>query len=157
MIGSFADNKENLKIMESITHHLKPSGRAMISVMNYDFTKSRAKKVFSFKKDPNKLLDDLKAGQIMEKTGDIFDPDYFLIDEETRIVYRKEQFTEGDRLPTELIVRDRRYTMDEIKEMCSSVGLIVEWARYVGAGRWSDSGQNGTDAKEILVLCKKMN
>lgn len=155
VIGSFADNKENLKIIESIAYHLKPSGKAIISVMNYDFTQAKAKKSFSFRNDPNKLLDELKAGQIMEKTGDIFDPDYFLIDEETQIVYRKEQFTEGDRLPVELIVRDRRYRKDEMESMCEAADLIVEWARYVGAGKWSDLNQNKVDAKEILVLCRK--
>ena len=90
----------------------------------------------------------------MEKTGDIFDPDHYMLDTETSIVYRKEQFAEGTTLPAELVVRDRRYRQQDIESLCRSVGLEVIWSRFVRAGRWSESLDSGS-AKEILVFCKK--
>ena len=75
----------------------------------------------------------------MEKTGDIFDPDYYMMDTETKIVYRKEQFSAGFSLPAELIVRDRRYLKGEIENICRTVGLEVVWSKFIRAGHWDDA------------------
>lgn len=155
VIGTYVDNSENMKILHNIYNHMKKGGRAIISVMNMDLTKRKAKYIFSLKEDPQKLLD-LKASQIMEKTGNIFNPNYYLLDEDTSIVYRKEQFITGRDLPTELIVRDRRYYMQEITSMCSQVGLKVMNASFVNAGSWNTTLARTSDkAKEILVICEK--
>ncbi len=156
VIGSYVTDMDNQGILKSIEQHLKYGGFALISVMNYEFTQNIAKHTFSFSEEPNRLLQ-LNAATIMEKTGDIFNPDYFLLDKKTHVVYRKEQFSKGeDQIPTELIVRDRRFTKVEIETMCMKAGLKVEWSRYVGAGRWSDDLEDhDSRAKEILVLCSK--
>ena len=155
VIGTYADTEENTKILTNIAHHLKPKGWALLSVMNLTLTRLRARHVFSIEKEPNKLLE-LRASRIMESTGDIFDPDFYLLDEDTSVVYRKEQFTKGKELPTELIVRDRRFSKEEIKEMCNKAGLEVVWTRFVRAGRWQESlAECNHQAKEILLLCRR--
>ena len=155
IVGTYVDNSENINILKNIFYHLRHGGTALISVMNYELTESKAKHFFSFKNRPNALLDIIPS-QTMEKTGDIFNPDYYLVDKQTCIVYRKEQFLLGSALPDELIVRDRRFRKNEIEAMCNSVGLNVLWSRYVNAGKW-DISLSPTDekAKEILVLCEK--
>nr|VFK50133.1 MAG: Methyltransferase domain-containing protein [Candidatus Kentron sp. TUN]VFK51151.1 MAG: Methyltransferase domain-containing protein [Candidatus Kentron sp. TUN]VFK57334.1 MAG: Methyltransferase domain-containing protein [Candidatus Kentron sp. TUN] len=160
VIGSFIDEKENKKILANIARSLKPGGIAIITVLNYELTIHLAqtqspRHVFSFDSDPNKVLD-LAPAEIMEKTGNIFDPAHYLVDEKTHIVYRNEQFTVGGRLPEQLIVMDKRYTKKEITDLCEQVGLKVQWAKYVGAGKWRDS-LNPTEnaAKEIMVFCEK--
>ncbi len=90
----------------------------------------------------------------METTGEVFDPEHYLIDRDTRIVYRKEQFEAGSSLPQELLVRDRRYTSDDIELLCRRSGLDVVWCRFVKSGAW-DQSLPADDAKEILVLCRK--
>ena len=91
----------------------------------------------------------------METTGDIFDPDYYMIDKDNSVVYRREQFTAGQNIPAEIIVRDRRFLEKEIRAMCSEAGLDVVWTRFVSAGRWNDPLKEDDDrAKEILVLCR---
>jgi hypothetical protein len=91
----------------------------------------------------------------METSGNVFNPDYYMIDEVTEIVYRKEQFTRGTDLPAQLLVRDRRYRRRDIEAMCMVAGLDVLWSRYVRAGQW-DVELNAEDdnAKEILLLCQ---
>jgi hypothetical protein len=91
----------------------------------------------------------------METSGNVFNPDYYMIDEMTEIVYRKEQFTRGTDLPAQLLVRDRRYRRRDIEAMCMVAGLDVVWSRYVRAGQW-DLELNAEDdnAKEILLLCR---
>lgn len=92
----------------------------------------------------------------MEKTGDIFDPDYYIIDVDTGVVYRKEQFLEGSSMPEEFIVRDKRFTQDEIIQLCSDVGLKVLTSRFVSAGKWDTPlSANHDKAKEILLVCQK--
>jgi hypothetical protein len=94
----------------------------------------------------------------MENTGNVFDPDYYMLDTDTQVVYRKEQFEQGSLLPTELIVRDRRYTPREICNLLSAVGLKIEWVRCVRAGDWETGLDPEHDhAKEILILCRKPN
>jgi len=157
VIGSFVSNEENIKILNNISEHLIDGGIALISVMNFEMTNNYAKHRFSFKEQPNKLLD-LPASQIMETTGNIFDPDYYMIEDDTNIVYRKEQFLSGNDLPVELIVRDKRFTKAEIESMCESVGLKVLFSRFVNARNW-EVELNPTDkaAKEILVKCIKVS
>lgn len=155
VIGSYADNDENIALLSNIAAHLNAGGFALISVMNYEMTKFNAKHTFRFSQDPNRLLD-LPASQTMESTGNVFNPDYYLVDVETQTVYRREQFLAGESLPVELVVRDRRYDRQEIENMCRSVALDVIWSRYVSAGRWETSlDRYDPSAKEILLLCQK--
>lgn len=157
VVGSFVNDEENLKIISTIHRALKSGGTVLISVMNYEVTRHYAQHFFSLNSEPDKLLD-LPASKTMETTGNIFNPDLYMIDRDTRIVYRKEQFSEGTELPTELIVRDRRYTEDEIVQMCQSAGLQVLWSRFVQAGHWETAlAGNDRKAKEILLFCKKVD
>jgi hypothetical protein len=121
--------------------------------MNFDLTLRRARHLFSLRKEPNRLLE-LVASATMETTGNVFNPEYYMIDELTEIVYRKEQFNRGGELPVQLLVRDRRYRRRDIEAMCTK-GLSIVWSRYVRAGRW-EVGVNpeGDDAREILLLCE---
>lgn len=156
VIGSFVDENENIRIIKNIANALESGGIALISVMNYELTRSMAKHLFKFSENPNAILN-LPTSGIMENTGNIFDPDYYFIDEDTEIVYRKERFDQGNNLPVELIVRDKRYTMDEITLLCERNGLHVEFSRYVNAKDWK-SGYESTNksAKEILLKCIKI-
>jgi SAM-dependent methyltransferase len=155
VIGSFADNNENIKILENIYNNLANGGYALISVMNHELTKHLAKYKFSFEKEPNKLLE-LVASSTMEKTGDIFNPEYYMVDIESNVVYRREQFDSGNELQKELIVRDYRYSKREIEGICKNIGFSIVMSRYVQAGRWDvELGATDKKAKEILLLCRK--
>jgi 2-polyprenyl-3-methyl-5-hydroxy-6-metoxy-1,4-benzoquinol methylase len=156
VIGSYAEDRENLRIVESMHAHLAPGGYALLSVMNLELTKLRAINRFSLNAEPDKLLA-LHAANLMETTGDIFDPQYYMIDRDTDVVYRKERFVEGGSLPLELIVRDRRFTKEQIEELCRQAGLEIVWSRFVRAGQWATPLDRTDDrAKEILVLCRRL-
>jgi 2-polyprenyl-3-methyl-5-hydroxy-6-metoxy-1,4-benzoquinol methylase/GNAT superfamily N-acetyltransferase len=154
VVGSYADDTKNLQILKNISHLLKDGGFAIISVMNLHLTEEYAKNTFLLKESSKKLLE-LQASNTMETTGNIFNPDYYLVDEDTKIVYRKEQFSYDNSFPKELIVRDRRYYMNEITEMCISVGFKVIQKRFVNAGWQNDYDAISKKAKEILLVCKK--
>jgi 2-polyprenyl-3-methyl-5-hydroxy-6-metoxy-1,4-benzoquinol methylase len=154
VIGSYADDIDNLLIMMNIEKHLKPGGMALLSVMNMELTEAQASNFFSFEDEPNKLQA-LRPSHTMERTGDVFQPDHYIVDSKAGLVYRKEQFSDGKELPVELLVRDRRYRVDEIVALCSVVGLEVVWTRYVHAGHWDSSLEPRHEkAKEILLLCR---
>jgi 2-polyprenyl-3-methyl-5-hydroxy-6-metoxy-1,4-benzoquinol methylase len=155
VIGTYADNNENHKILKNIYDHLIIGGIALISVMNFELTDFIAKHRFSLKSDPNELLN-IKPSNIMETTGNIFDPEYYWIENDTKIVYRKEQFTRGTSLPVELFVRDKRFTKNEIIGMCKTIGFEIIYTRYVNARDWETGFLPTNDsAKEILVKCKR--
>lgn len=155
VVGTYADEAENRKIIANIAHHLKPGGVALISVMNLELTEKRAKHFFSLATDPDRLLA-LRPSGTMEKTGNIFDPEYYMIDLDTKIVYRKEQFEAGTALPAELVIRDRRYRKDEIEDACREAGLDVLWSRFIRAGHWDEALEHDSEgAKEILLFCRR--
>lgn len=155
VIGTYADNENNLLILKNIYQHLKSGGVAFVSVMNRHLTEAIAQNTFVLKNEPNKLLT-LQPSQTMEKTGNIFNPDYYLLDNDTGVVYRREQFRIGRPLPVELIVRDKRFFADEISSLCESVGFIVDDVRFVNASKWEiPLSSTDSKAKEILIKLSK--
>jgi 2-polyprenyl-3-methyl-5-hydroxy-6-metoxy-1,4-benzoquinol methylase/GNAT superfamily N-acetyltransferase len=155
VIGSYADNRQNISILANLAKHICPGGHIFISVMNMELTARLAKNWFSISAEPDRLLT-LPPSDIMEKSGNIFNPEFYLIDRDEGIVYRKEQFRKGEELFEELLVRDRRYTQDEITQICAVAGLEVIWTRFVCAGNWDGAlARESEMAKEILVMCRK--
>jgi 2-polyprenyl-3-methyl-5-hydroxy-6-metoxy-1,4-benzoquinol methylase/GNAT superfamily N-acetyltransferase len=152
VIGSFADDRHNRAILRNMIQHVRVGGKVAISVMNLESTRAIAKHVADVHADPDALLR-LKASSIMESTGNIFDPDYFILDSTHPVVYRKEQFSGGGELPVEVLVRDRRFALDEIVEWCKEEGVAVEEAMPVRAGRWNQPLPSTSErAKELLVV-----
>ena len=158
VIGSYADETKNKRILNNISSLLIEGGYAVISVMNLHLTEKKAKHKFILKESSKALLE-LPASHTMEETGNIFNPDFYLIDEKTKIVYRKEIFsynrTHSNSIPIELIVRDKRYYAKEIEQMCISVGLTVVEKRFVNAGWQTDFESTSDKAKEILLVLQK--
>ncbi len=123
--------------------------------MNYESTFANAINVFRFSDNPDRLLSILSS-DIMSKTGNIFDPKFYLVDEETRVIYRKEKFVNGRQLPVELLVRDKRFTRDEIVSLCVETGFSIVEAKYTNSSGWEKSYQaEDKSAKEILLICRK--
>lgn len=158
VVGSFPAKSENKKIIETAYNHLIEGGYLILSVMNMELTSflvTDGHKV-DLKKNP-KALAELKPSNTMQRTGDIFNPELLLIDSATSLVYRKEQFIDDSRLPAEYVIRDKRYTKNEICGLIEECGFKIEEARYVSAGHF-DRKLEATDphAKEILIVAKKM-
>lgn len=154
VIGSFRDEKDNRKIIKRIKSLLAKSGTAVISVMNMELTEKIAKNIVSVKQNPNALLQ-LPPSKTMAVSGNIFNSDFFLINTDDNLVYRKEQFEDDGMLSAEYLVADRRYKMDEIIENLAEEGLEVTCHTYVSAGHW-DEPLDAIDshAKEILLFAK---
>lgn len=92
----------------------------------------------------------------MHKSGDIFDPNRYLIDSKSGLVYRKEQLGDDRAIPAEYIIRDRRYTAYELKNLVESHDFDIVECRYVRAGRWEESLEpTDPKAKEILLVARK--
>lgn len=155
VIGSFPEKKDNQQILQGIWYSLKSGGYAVISVMNLDYLTSRIKEISEFSVKGNmQFLYALKPSKIMQKTGEIFDDKYLLLDKESGVVYRKEQFEEDEYLPAEYLIRDKRYRKEEIEELAEECGFCVVESRYVRAGDFS-RGQKSEDCKEILLILRK--
>jgi len=154
VIGSYTDNSKNIKIITKISSLLKKGGKTIISVMNLDLTEHIAKNKFNIEESTSELLA-LPASNTMEESGNVFNPDFFLIDKKTKVIYRKEVFSVGNRYPIELIVRDRRFYMEDIVKMCEKENLKVLKKRFVNAGWQNDYQSREPKAKEILLICEK--
>lgn len=155
VIGSYRTYEDNENIVKSIYKKLKSGGMAVVSVMNMDLTKSIAIVKESIRNNPGILLK-LKASNIMQSTGNVFNPDYFILDEDEHLVYRKEQFERDNLLSAEYLVADYRFTKTEIETMFKDNCFSIIDSRYVQAGQW-DVPLSATDknAKEILLVVRK--
>jgi len=156
VIGSFRKDEDNIRIIRSIKRNLKKGGYAIISVMNMELTESLALNKASISQNPYSLLK-LPPSETMESSGNVFKPEYYLINTDDRLVYRKEQFTSSNEIFAEYLVADKRYTMSEITNIIENLGLKVVESRYVQAGHW-DAPLPPIDskAKEILLIIENV-
>lgn len=152
VIGSFREDTDKKKILRVIKHHLKNNGIAVVSVMNMELTEANAINKVSLKENPKALLS-LPPSNTMAVSGNIFKPEYYLINTDDGLVYRKEQFECDGMVSAEYVIADKRYRMAEFEALASEIGLKVKHKRYVRAGRWNESLE-ATDphAKEILFF-----
>ena len=157
VIGSFPEKEDNIQILKTVMKHMNNGAYCAISVMNMELTEHivpKDRKVDIFEQ-PEELFK-LQPSNIMQQTGDVFNPEYILIDKQTSLVYRKEQFNDDEELPAEYLVRDKRYTMEEITDLIESVGLRLIQARYVQAGHFDvQLSSSDKKAREILVIAQK--
>ena len=156
VIGSFRTLCDNIDIIKSIHRSLKHGGRCVVSVMNMELTASIAiNKVEDVKRNPQALLK-LKASHIMQNTGNIFNPNYYLLDTLTHLVYRKEQFEMDGELSSEYVIADYRFTRKQICDAFVKEGFTIISADYVKLGAWKTSlPSTHIDAKEILIVAQK--
>lgn len=155
VIGSYRKLEDNKRIISSIYRKLRKGGMAVVSVMNMELTCSIATQRASVREVPSSLLK-LKASNIMQTSGNVFNPDFFLLDEDSHLVYRKEQFEQDGQLSVEYVVADYRFTKAEISELFQEQGFQIIDARYVQAGHWDNPlSPTDTKAKEILLVLKK--
>lgn len=156
VIGSFANENDNKKVLRSAYNNLAENGVFILSVLNMELTEKLVPddNRISIKRNPERLFS-LSPQNHMQKQGEIFDGQNMLIDIDTGLVIRKEQFDRDNALSAEYIVRDKRYRMDEIVELVESIGFSVIHTQYTHAG-FSDSLE-ATDnrAKEILIVAQK--
>lgn len=153
VIGSYRTLEENLPLLDTIFRKLRTGGVAVISVMNMDLTNAIATNRAAVRKDCTPLLK-LKSSDIMHSTGDVFNPDFFLLDSDDHLVYRKEKFLGDGYLNNEYVIADYRFTMDEICTRCESRGLHVVKSSYVQAGHWN-TPLEATNPKAILLVLQK--
>ncbi len=157
VIGSFAEQNENDKIIQTIVDSLKPNGFLVLSVMNMELTETIVTNRCNVYENPQALFD-LHASDTMQKTGDIFNADYILHDTKSDCIIRKEKFLNDGGLFAEYIVRDRRYRKSDIDEIASRFKLSCQEIRYVQAGRWDiPLSPTSLKAKEILVVLQKLS
>lgn len=155
VIGSYIDEDKNLNILKNIYTVLKNGGRAVISVMNMQLTSDAAQNKFVLKESSRPLLE-LAPSETMQNTGNIFNPKYFLVDTQENIVYRKELFSYPGNRSIVSVVRDRRYYLDSISQMCMQTGFNILEYSFVKANGWKESySYNDKNAKEILLLLQK--
>ena len=154
VIGTYENKIDNDKIIREIYDHLIPGGYAVISVMNIDFLLSKNPQLEDVKNNWNILLN-LSPETAMQQTGNIFDKNKIIIDKNSYVCYRKEQFSGSkENLFNEFIVRDKRYTKNEIVTLLKHKNFEIIDCRYVRAGNWNEKLSKDT-GKEILIVCKK--
>lgn len=154
VVGSFPDDRSNELIVENLGRHLKPGAPVAVSAMSYELADiSLTKKVPT--REIQTALSELEASNTMESTGDIFDAEFVLIDTQTHVAYRKESFDKGSSLPNEMIVRDRRFTKEELKALLQKLSFDVAKCGHVRAGNFQLLEQESAPTKEILAIARK--
>ncbi len=157
VIGSFPEEENNIAIIQNVRRVLKPKGLFFLSVMNMELTEELVPEMQKgdLRQNPD-ILFDLTAADIMQSNGEVFQPEHLAIDINDGLVYRKEQFHGDEMLSAEYVIRDKRFRMDEIKQLLENEGFDIVEARYVSAGHF-DRNLLAVDphAKEIFVVCRR--
>ena len=155
VIGSYRTLEENTAIIRQIANKLRKGGRAVISVMNMQNMKLRAKLRGCVHDNPQ-LIFELEASTNMQEHGNMFDMRYQLLDEEKHLVYHKEQFEQDGLLSAEYVVADYRFTQSELSEILIQQGFTILESRFVRAGHFEEPlSENHDNSKEILFVVEK--
>lgn len=156
VVGSFPDEKDNEKILKTAHDNLKEDGILVLSVMNMELTEAVVPNCnkLSVKANPSALFN-LKASNAMQNKGEIFCGEKLLIDKDTGVIYRKEQFENNDALSAEYVIRDRRYRMKDIVALVERKGFEIIDNRYTCAGFERSLSATEEHAKEILIIARK--
>ena len=159
VIGSSIQPGVDDSIASSIRRALKNGGIAIVSVMNLEMTRKycrRGDNTFSNmqnKEDFMKLIK-LPPSPTMQNTGEIFKGQLLLLNPNTGVVYRKEQFENQNDMPREYVIADRRYTANGLCKLFRFFKL--EDIRYVRAGHWDERlPPDARHAKEVLGVFRK--
>lgn len=155
VIGSYPEENDNRKILQTAYKHLMEGGFFILSVMNMEYTENVALPTNCGDIESDiRYLRQLPPSATMQSSGNIFEPKYLAIDKSKGLVYRKEQFS-SDGLSAEYVICDKRYRMNEICKMVEDEGFTVVEKRYVRSGHF-DIKSSSRDAKEICVVAKKV-
>jgi len=155
VIGSFADDAENKKILSSIEENLADDGYAVITVANSDFAGKKHVEAIDAgnREDLLRSVFRLMPTKAMATDGEFFESQS-LWDKKAGLFYHKEQFRDEDGgLPGEYLVVDRRFTDVEFEEWISQTTLRVVMKRFARSG-FSKEYTRET-GKEILFVVKK--
>lgn len=159
VFGSSARPEDDGLIASNIAASLEPGGFLVATVMNDAVTAGRlaADRRPETNSEFISALERLAPSTTMEATGSVFDPDLLLF--YNGVYYRKEQFQgAGSQLPAELVVRDRRFTTDELEDLATRAGLEVLAIRPVRAGEWDREPPleaHDIAAKELMLIARK--
>ncbi len=161
VIGSFPEERENIKILKTAYRCLTPNGKLILSVMNKEISMKNCRKhgneIKGIENCIDKLLS-LKGSNTMQSTGDVFDGKKTLYDSKDGVFYRKEQFFDEEYLPIEYIVRDRRYSIMDIKRLLDLTGFEIDDNHYFNASNMSNPLKaDDPKAKELFVVAHKVN
>lgn len=155
VIGSFADDEENKKILHNIEENLADDGYAVITVANSAFADKKHIEAIDAenKEDLLRSVFRLMPTSAMATDGEFFESQS-LWDKKTGLFYHKEQFRDEEGgLPGEYLVVDRRFSDAEFEGWISQTSLRVVMKRFVRAG-FSKEYTRDT-GKEILFVLKK--
>ena len=154
VLGSSGNGSDDLALLLQIRDALVPGGHLALGVMNAEavLPLPNGHQPASVQ-DFVPALERLPPSATMADSGSIFEPSLLL--HFHGVFYRKEQF-EGSagRLPTELVVRDKRYTTSELLDLVHQAGLEPLELRAVQLGQWHDREADHPKAKELLLVAR---
>lgn len=78
VIGSSVNRRDNIALLCNIRRHLRTGGYLILSVMNLELTRKIATHTVENLREHMYSLHKLPSSNIMQKTGDVFNPEYFL-------------------------------------------------------------------------------
>ena len=156
VIGSSASPADDRLVLANLRARIADDGLLVLSVMNSASTlpflppEQRPESEADFVA----ALEKLPPSREMEQSGSVFDPRYILYFSE--VFYRKEQFDVAKDLPpSELVIRDRRFSPAEISTLVEAAGFEVVEVLGVRAGRWDHAlDPQSEQAREILVVAQ---
>lgn len=156
VIGSSADPADDRAILSNLRHRVTDEGLLVLSVMNSASTLPLLPSAHRPHDEAAfvSALEKLPPSRQMETSGGVFDPRYIIYFRE--LFYRKEQFDVAHDLPpSELVIRDRRFSVVEIQGLMTAAGFRVLELVGVRAGKWQEPcDPDSRRAKEILVVAE---
>jgi len=158
VLGSSASSADDLQLLRAVKTRMSLGGVLVGSVMNSGAVLPHMEDNLlpEGRQEFIQCLEGLAPSRTMEQSGSIFNPALMLYFDD--VFYRKEQFDAASwRLPSEVVVRDLRYSVITLSTLLESAGFSVERITPVQAGRWDRTpplAEVDKSAKEIFFIAR---
>lgn len=153
VIGSSPDIADARRVIQGLFRLCKPGASVVLGCMN---GMQMARRIATHCMVSDKpTLTDMKPLSAMQRCGEVFNFEDMRYDPQSGVLYRREQFVEGDRVVRDLLIEERRFMPIEIVQLLTEAGFDGISVTGVRAGQWNFNNTFDPDCPEVVYIATR--
>lgn len=153
VLGSSDTYDDAQNLIDGLYRLVTPGGVVIVGCMNgMQMLRGVPPSRITFSEPAITALEPVNA---MQRSGEVFDFSKMLFNPMSGVLYRREQFFDGEQIVQDSILKERRFTPSEVTQMLRVTGFAGIQLASVRAGKWEFGGGFDPDAPELLFHCTR--
>ncbi len=153
VLGSSHDIEDARRVIQGLFRLCKPGRSLVLGCMNGMQMARRIEPQCMTIGKPALL--EMKPLSAMQRCGEVFNFEDMRYDPQTGVLYRREQFKEGDRVIRDLLIEERRFLPVEVVQLLAEAGFQHITVTGVRAGQWNFQSSFDPDCPEVVYTAQR--